>query len=153
MKRLWTDTRTSLWSRIELALSSALHAAQWTDFLILIKLQTCHPNQHSESASEKTSLMQNVCGTAQKSAYTSGECNLSFCSPSSDGELIPGLVSHLTDFNHQKPLCLISGHLSGFSQNKFSSPPTHSSYALCQLVSQAVGESLFVLPPTESMKD
>lgn len=30
-----------------------LHAEQWTDFPILIKLQTCHRNQHLENTSEK----------------------------------------------------------------------------------------------------
>lgn len=129
-----------------------LHTEQWPDFLVLIKLQTCHPDQHSEKASEKNSLTPNVRGTAQNSTCTN-EGNNKLHNSHSLGEIIPGVASHLSLYFSIKSL--ISG---ASSQNTVSSsgdlPPTNSQLmlVLSQPVAQAVGESLFVLLPTEGMK-
>lgn len=118
----------------------------------LIKLQTCHPDQHSEKASEKNSLTPNVRGTAQNSTCTN-EGNNKLHNSHSLGEIIPGVASHLSLYFSIKSL--ISG---ASSQNTVSSsgdlPPTNSQLmlVLSQPVAQAVGESLFVLLPTEGMK-
>lgn len=108
------------------------------------KLQTCHPSQHLEKASEKKSAR----GTTKKSAYTNWDCNKPLLFPFFRW-VHPWLAVPLIFIVIIKSFSASSlATRVFFSQKTVSSsgnpPPTHSwMRVLSQPVAQTVGGSLF----------